>query len=278
VVGLEPSDEPFLEDALSDRSKPAREQAAALLAGLPGSALGARMAERLRPLVTVGGGRGRRTLQVEAPDELDEGARRDGIDDAHRPGKLGVRAWRLAQIVGGTPLEVWEELTGASPEEILGLAAGADHEPALRHGWRTAALRQREERWLTALCGWTADPELLHALPAGAGDDVAIGLLNRASDPAALGRLLGGVRAPWSPAVSRAAIEAIARALTSGATLSGPRLADVAVALDTGVREAAASAFEPILRGELGSGTRRGLEELLTILDLRHAITRELTE
>ncbi|MCQ8189216.1 DUF5691 domain-containing protein [Streptomyces sp. RCU064] len=50
---LSPSDEPFLEQALSDRSRNVRATAAELLSALPGSALAARMAERSRGCVSL---------------------------------------------------------------------------------------------------------------------------------------------------------------------------------------------------------------------------------
>ncbi|MFD0444870.1 DUF5691 domain-containing protein [Streptomyces indonesiensis] len=50
---LSPSDEPFLEQALSDRSRNVRATAAELLSALPGSALAARMAERSRSCVSL---------------------------------------------------------------------------------------------------------------------------------------------------------------------------------------------------------------------------------
>ncbi|UNO40330.1 DUF5691 domain-containing protein [Streptomyces sp. MST-110588] len=49
--GLSPADEPFLEQALSDRSRNVRATAAELLSTLPGSALSRRMAERARSCV-----------------------------------------------------------------------------------------------------------------------------------------------------------------------------------------------------------------------------------
>ncbi|MBL1114517.1 DUF963 domain-containing protein [Streptomyces sp. 110] len=50
---LSPSDEPFLEQALSDRSRNVRATAAELLSALPDSALAARMAERSRGCVSL---------------------------------------------------------------------------------------------------------------------------------------------------------------------------------------------------------------------------------
>lgn len=277
AVGLEPADEPLLEAALDDRSKPVREQAAELLASLPGSALGARMAQRLRPLVAVGG-RLRRKLQAQPPEELDTAARRDGVTDSGAPAPLGVGAWRLAQIIGAAPLTLWAELTGHDVASTFALARGADHEPALKLGWRLAALRQRDSQWSAVIARETGDPELLQAVPPGVADEVAIGLLGGAPDTQALNGLLDRIPAPWSPEISRAATDRLASTL-SGADdmVYGLRLERMALALDLQTRDAAVTAFEPLLHGDLQPAVRRALDELLSILDLRHAITRELT-
>ncbi|MEU8873133.1 DUF5691 domain-containing protein [Streptomyces javensis] len=69
---LSPSDEPFLEQALSDRSRNVRATAAELLSALPGSALAARMAERSRHCVSLTGDE----PTAEAPTA--EGSTHDG--------------------------------------------------------------------------------------------------------------------------------------------------------------------------------------------------------
>jgi hypothetical protein len=58
ATGLSDADEPFLEAALDDRSAGVRQAAADLLGRLPASRRSARMADRLRPLVSRGAGRG----------------------------------------------------------------------------------------------------------------------------------------------------------------------------------------------------------------------------
>jgi len=80
ATGLSDADEPLLELALDDRRKPVRDAAAYLLAGLPRSRFGARMAERAAPLLRVEGGRLRgKRLVVELPGDPDGAAKRDGV-------------------------------------------------------------------------------------------------------------------------------------------------------------------------------------------------------
>lgn len=276
AIGLEPADEPFLESTLDDRSKLVRQHAAQLLAGLPGSALGARMTERLRPLVSVGG-RLRRTLQVQTPEEPDDAARRDGIDDAGRPHDLGAGAWRLAQLVGATPLTAWREMTGADAAATFALARGADHEPALKIGWRDAARRQRDPQWSAVLARETGELQLLDALAPGAADEVALPLLARASNVVELTDVLERIAAPWSSALSRAAIDHLARVAAGDAPGWGIRLSHIALALDLSIADAATAAIQELMQRELQPALRRQLEDLLAMLDLRHAMTRELT-
>ncbi|MDG4865551.1 DUF5691 domain-containing protein, partial [Streptomyces sp. T-3] len=52
-TGLSDADEPFLEQALSDRSRNVRSTAAELLSALPGSALAARMADRAASCIAL---------------------------------------------------------------------------------------------------------------------------------------------------------------------------------------------------------------------------------
>ena len=77
--GLSLADEPLLEAALGDRGEDVRGWAAYLLASLPGSALGQRMAERARRCLRLNRGvRGPRLL-TSPPAECDAAMRRDGI-------------------------------------------------------------------------------------------------------------------------------------------------------------------------------------------------------
>jgi hypothetical protein len=277
--GLQLADEPVLESALDDRSKVVRRQAAELLARLPGSALAGRMTQRLRPLVSVGG-RLRRKLEVQLPPEPDDETQRDGVDDAHRPQGLGIgeRAWHLAQIVGAAPLAIWEEATGADPAAIFAMARGTDHERALRLGWTLATRRQRDPRWAAVLIAETADPELLDVPAPEVADDLALALLDQAPHAIAQIELLDRIPGPWSPAFSRSALARLGRALTAPPDLMYVRMDHLALRLDLQARDAAAAALGPLLGRDLSPAVRGRIAELLSILDLRHAMTRELTQ
>lgn len=96
-TGLSARDEPFLEQALADRSRNVRATAAELLSALPGSALAARMAVRAGTCVAVDHTADTPTLVVEAPHECDAAMERDGVSAKAPPagvnGPGGSASW-----------------------------------------------------------------------------------------------------------------------------------------------------------------------------------------
>ena len=131
--GLSPADEEFLEAALDDRSKEVRRGAARLLARIPGSQYGDRMAERMWSHLTVSQG----VLAVDLPKRLSASMERDGID-SQNPEGIGKRAWWFLQIVANTPLSemdpAWLEMPveGCAPE-------------ILQAAWAEAAVRENAQ-------------------------------------------------------------------------------------------------------------------------------------
>jgi hypothetical protein len=142
ATGLTIGDDAFLERALDDRRKEVREAALELLRRLPGSALGARMAERARAAVRF---ERPDRLTVTPPAELDAALRRDGVAATPARG-LGVSAWLLEEVLTGTPLSTW-----ADPATMLRLARHNDWETALLHGWAKAAVAQDDAAWASVL-------------------------------------------------------------------------------------------------------------------------------
>jgi hypothetical protein len=147
-VGLSLDDDAFLDRALDDRRREVREAALELLRALPGSSLGARMAERARAAVQVEQRRhGADRLVVTPPEELTAELRRDGVGATPARG-TGVSAWLLEEVVAGAPLSVWGD-----PSAMLKPARGSDWELPLLHGWARAATAQSDTAWATALLG-----------------------------------------------------------------------------------------------------------------------------
>ncbi|WP_408056040.1 DUF5691 domain-containing protein [Streptomyces luteolifulvus] len=185
-TGLGPEDEPFLEQALTDRSRNVRATAAELLSALPGSALAARMAVRAGACVAVDHTRGTPVLSVEAPHQCDAAMERDGVV-AKAPAGRGERSWWLGQLVEAAPLGTWPgRLGGRTPRETVALPVTDDWQGELHAAWCRAAVRQRDAEWARALLGSPSAPE--------AGGPGAVSLAERAK---LLGTLDGDERAEW---------------------------------------------------------------------------------
>ena len=198
-VGIGPDDEPLLERALEDRSVKVRELAVTLLDGLPGSARAARMADRLRPLLTVKGML-RRTLEVELPVDPDPDGVRDGLT---RPKRVGsVRGWWLQRLAAGAPLDVWTEATSSDPAGAWRMVTQRD----ARAGIVEAVLARRDSAWASAIVADVWHSGLLSLLPteqldAAAAQQVAT------TTPEQLIIVVAAVPAPWGPAFSRAVLQ-----------------------------------------------------------------------
>ncbi|MGW0331292.1 DUF5691 domain-containing protein [Streptomyces sp. NPDC003011] len=184
--GLAADDEPFLEQALTDRSRNVRATAAELLSALPGSALAARMAVRAGACVAVDHTGDTPTLLVEAPHECDPGMEADGVVPKAPAGR-GERSWWFGQLVESAPLGTWPgRLGGRTPREIVALPVADDWQGELHAAWCRAAVRQRDAQWARALLGAPAAPE--------AGGPGAVSLAERAK---LLGTLDAAERAGW---------------------------------------------------------------------------------
>ena len=171
---LGPADEPLLETALDDRAEDVRRWAAYLLARLPGSALGQRMAERaLRYVWLEHAAQGPR-LSVGPPGRPDAALQRDGITS--RPDLVRVplesRSQVLLEVLARTPLRAWTDRFGLAPPEVVALPSGG-WAPVLFVGWSRAATAQGNGAWMSALIraaltgrrpGTTAEIEALRQL------------------------------------------------------------------------------------------------------------------
>jgi hypothetical protein len=179
--GLSLADEPLLEAALDDRAAEVRDWAAYLLASLPGSALGQRMAERARRCLRLDrSGRGPR-LAASPPAECDAAMRRDGTTSGSGAGRspLADQANLVLTMLARTPLRTWTDEFGRPAEQILAVPAGS-WAPVLFTGWSRAAMAQRDQEWMAALINW-ASAGGLPGHPSGAE---TLRKLARRADPA----------------------------------------------------------------------------------------------
>jgi hypothetical protein len=231
-TGLGPDDEPFLEQALADRSRNVRATAAELLSALPGSALAARMAVRaeacvaidhLRPAIATP------TITVEAPHECDPGMERDGVVAKALAGR-GERSWWFGQLVEAAPLGTWSRrLGGRTPREIVALPVTDDWQGELHAAWCRAAVRQRDAEWSRALLGEPSAPEaggpgavslaerakLLGTLDAAERAEWVAGFIATHGLSEAF-QLLGVCAVPWAPPLGRAVVDALNIARDAG--------------------------------------------------------------
>ncbi|MET8399865.1 DUF5691 domain-containing protein [Streptomyces sp900116325] len=228
-AGLSAADEPFLERALSDRSRNVRATAAELLSALPESALAGRMAARASSCVNPDLTAGTAAVAVEAPHECDAAMQRDGVV-AVPPSGRGERSWWLGQLVEATPLSVWPaRFGGRTAQEIVALPVADGWGEELRTAWCRAAVRQRDPEWARALLGAASLPpsngpgtaslaersKLLATLPgaeraAWVADFVAAHGLSEAF------QLLGVCPVPWAEPLGRSVVDALDIARDAG--------------------------------------------------------------
>ncbi|MET7473131.1 DUF5691 domain-containing protein [Streptomyces sp. NPDC005648] len=228
-TGLGPQDEPFLEQALSDRSRNVRATAAELLSALPESALAARMAARAGACVSVDDTRPTPTITVEAPHACDSDMERDGVV-SKAPAGRGERAWWFGQLVEATPLGTWSgRLGGRTPEQIVALPVTDDWQSELHAAWCRAAVRQRDPEWARALLGTPSVPEaggpravslaerakLLGTLDVAERADWVAGFIAAHGLSEAF-QLLGVCAVPWAAPLGRAVVDALNIARDAG--------------------------------------------------------------
>lgn len=228
-TGLCDADEPFLEQALSDRSRNVRSTAAELLSALPHSAFAQRMAERASSCVGLDRTGAEAAITVEAPHECDAGMQRDGVLPDPPTGR-GERSWWLGQLVESAPLAVWSSrLGGRMPTEIVALPVTDDWRDELHAAWCRAAVRQRDPAWARALLGPPTTPpatgpgtsslaersKLLSILP-GRERAVWVADFIAAHGLSEAFQLLGVCAVPWAEPLGRAVVDALDIARDAG--------------------------------------------------------------
>lgn len=214
AAGLSLADEEFCEAALDDRSKEVRRAAAGLLARIPGSQYGERMAARVWSHLTISQG----VVSVNLPTRVSAAMQRDGIDPQPREG-LGKRAWWFQQVLTAAPLSIY-------PRDFLRLPIEGCAPEVLQVALAEAALREHSADWARVLLETNAATdnrtvELLRILPAGEWVS-AIELLRSRID---LSDLVGGLPVPWPAPLGLMVLDQLAKV---GSARSWARLASIA--------------------------------------------------
>lgn len=217
-VNLSIDDEPFLENALDDRSKEVRRPAADLLAHLSESRLCQRTIKRLQFLLAFAP-LPKLQIVVNLPQTCDKEMIRDGID-SNPPSGIGDKAWWLLQMLAIVPPNYWCQTSGLAPKELIQIALGNTYERSLIEGWMRATLRHRDVDWADALLNiWPKqlDPEtikgLMEVLPVERGEAFILELLQSNRQPLRQNQpalsLLKEYQKPWSIKLSRAVLAAV---------------------------------------------------------------------
>jgi hypothetical protein len=142
-TGLSMQDEPFLEQALDDRSTIVRRAAADVLKWLPESAFVRRMAERVRAYVRFEKRLLRRIeIHVTLPGERTPEMLRDGLTTKPVRPAVGEKAWLLYQMADALPLDFWLLESGCDLAELLRAAKKSEWKEILIDVWSNAALRE----------------------------------------------------------------------------------------------------------------------------------------
>lgn len=235
-TGLSKDDEPFLEQALDDKSKGVRITAARLLSRLPASAYAARAVARADTILVAyekpsGFGLSRRAraggLTVEPPSVEDEGWRRDLRGGETLRSRDSLRRWvgekaeRIMQALSLVPPRHWEEKFGVEPADLISAAASNDWEAVVLAGWSTAASRCGDRRWALSLwercyeipeergIAWSFARRLAPLLPQVRVAENLRGLHRNEDMPRRMAQTLGGVLTPWDETLSRSYREAV---------------------------------------------------------------------
>lgn len=170
---LAPTDEPFLETCLDDRSLVVRRLAAELLTALPSTQLSQRLAAQLSERIALKSGQ----LHVEPFHELTPALIRDGIEKKPTGTRLGERAWWTMQALAAVDPHLWTQRFDKTPAQLLEAAQTSEWSTLLLDGWRSAALRRRDSAWLQAFLAIAPNPhgtfELFAALPSDLRESVA---------------------------------------------------------------------------------------------------------
>lgn len=264
--GLSMDDEPFLEDALDDRSELVRVQVVRLLLRLPQSRRAQRMAARLTPMVST-----RRTFMrslkvfVDDPEEPDAATVRDGSSYAKSKSESNTSFW-ITNIVSGAPLTFWDQF--GSPEQIL---KGLEDSGSLRRAFVGAAVAQRNPSWAEALLKQefnATDLSLLGILDASQRRSWTLTALSEQVGTA--NTLIWSIDGPWDREVSQAFLDMIKR---EEARYNHATIRDFAAKLHPDV---AAQIPQQLPKGD--GVYARELADYLANVATYHSITRSIQE
>ena len=223
------SDEPFLNEALNDRSVEVRRAARTLLASLPNSQFSRRLKELAtqvlsfkKPLI------GKARIEVTLPEDPIAWLKANNIEIDSPPRNatqsVGPKAWFLKELISLIPVAYWNELWKRTPIEIIRAGDESEWRESFALGFLAAARRDRDPDWIEALVFFTAtDPkqppliELVAYLPAARLEALSLDALkSESAEPQSVLPLLLAHRSAWSDQLSRAVVNRIKKRISDG--------------------------------------------------------------
>jgi hypothetical protein len=285
AVGLSLADEPFLEEALRDRSWLVRQAASRLLAQLPESGLCQRLRQLARPLLRLEGGpRGTRKRGAAAGPSMRLAVNlpeRSPIDPPRpdAPAKETERAQWLANLLAGVPPMDWCQALNQSPTQLVLLARAHVYDFALIEGWAAAAAAFGEAEWAEALLrerlpelDTAALGPLLRALPPVRREALLYGALTgleRLAQRQPAVRLLQANSEPWSARLTRLFVARLCEEIARRDVPFGP-------AVEFGWLASAALHWDPTLFAEGAPRLREAMRQPGGWVNWVHVVERAL--
>jgi Family of unknown function (DUF5691)/SWIM zinc finger len=210
-VGIEPADEPFLAETLTDRRADVRRTAAGLLTLLRDSALARRIEDEAKPRIATGGVV-RKSLKVTLPTPSEEFV---DLGFADRPAAgYGERAWLLRSLLAHVRPERWSDWLRVDAASLVDMAARSDEARPLLEGWIVATGRFGDPLWATAILSNPAVPnktstDVGHVLDGlSSADRAAVVAASAAAlHPPVLAELAAMVPAPWPTPLADAVLD-----------------------------------------------------------------------
>jgi Family of unknown function (DUF5691)/SWIM zinc finger len=208
---LEPADEPFLTEALTDRRADVRRTAAGLLVLLPDSVLTRRIEDEAKPLLATGG-LVRKSLKATLPAPSEEF---EALGFTARPASgYGERAWLLRSLIAHVRPDRWTEWLRVDPAGLLDQATRSEEARPLLEGWIEATARFRDRGWATAILRNPAVRTKImlnvgRVLDGLAAADRAMVVAETAGavDPVMLASFSGSIPAPWPRPLADAVLD-----------------------------------------------------------------------
>lgn len=150
ATGLSQEDEDFLAPLLTDRRKDIRQQAQALLASLPESALADRLRQRAQGWLTLKRGLLSKKLELALPAAFEPDWKKDALDEKP-PAGVGEKAFWVQQVLACVPVRHWTETFALPVETLFKLALDSEWAELLIRSWLRSAMLHRNADAAAAL-------------------------------------------------------------------------------------------------------------------------------